>query len=97
MGTAAPGESSGVAMTAMEAAAVGMRDGDHIVHVGESREQFGLDSAGSVLDGGRDALDGGRNAKNVAGTHAAIGIAITLESVAGERREWGGHGRAEGE
>ena len=70
-----------------DAAAVGVGDGDHAVHVGEARQKLGADALRGVLHGGRDALHGGGDAEDVLRAGAAVGVAVALEGVAIERRQ----------
>ena len=79
------------------AAAVGVGDGDHAIHVGEARQDLGADALRGVLHGGRDALHRGGEAEDVLGAGAAIGVAVALEGVAVERRQRGRDGGGQGE
>ena len=71
------------------AAAVGVRDGHHVVHVGKARQNFRLDAPHRVLHGRRHALHGGRDAEHVLRAHAAVRVAVAFEGVACERRQRG--------
>ncbi len=77
------------------AAAVGMGDGDHAVHVGKARQNLRPDAPRGILHGGRHALHRGREAQNVLRS-GTVRIAVALERVAFERRQCGGTAVASG-
>ena len=69
------------------AATVAVLQRDHVVDVGKTRQQFGLDALhGEVGDAGH-ALHGLRDGQDVARAHRAVGVAVALEGVALQRRQ----------
>ncbi|MNV78545.1 hypothetical protein D3C71_1720410 [compost metagenome] len=64
------------------AAAVGVFDADHVVHVGIARQQFLADARDRVLDHALHTLHGGGDGKDVARADGAVGVAVALERVA---------------
>ena len=74
------------------AAPVGMRDGDHAVHVGKARQNLRPDALRGIFHGGRDALHRGGETQDVLGAGTAIGVAVALECVAVQGRQRGRDG-----
>src|SRR6185436_17477136 len=79
------------------AAPIGVGNGDNIIDVAVAREDLGLDTADGIVDGGGDALHGGGDAQDILGAGGAVGVAVTLEGVAFERRERSRDGSSQGE
>ena len=73
-----------------DAAAVAVLQADHIVDVRVLRQQLGLDPLDREIDHPGDALHRGRDRQDVARAHRAVGVAITLETEAGQRGLRGG-------
>ncbi|MNS91589.1 hypothetical protein D3C72_1256840 [compost metagenome] len=64
-----------------------MFDADHVVHVGIARQQFLADARHGVFDHALHALHRGADGQDIARAHGAVGVAVTLERVAFQRRQ----------
>jgi hypothetical protein len=69
-----------------DAAAVAVLEPDHVVDVRVARQQLGPDPLDGVLHDALHALDGGGDREHVARPDRAVGVPVSLERVALERR-----------
>ncbi len=81
-----PNRNLGAGRVHGDAASISVGNGDHVVHLGKSRQNLVPDAAHRILHRGSHALHGGGDAENVLGSHAAIRIAVAVKGVPGQSR-----------